>query len=544
MPDLTQTLQGHDLGFLRMVAAAWGFELNAPDVKTGLPLLLDAIKDARLVKEVVESLPEDALSALRAVVDNEGRLLWAAFTRRFGEIRPVGPARRDRERPDLNPVSISEVLWYRAFIGKAFFNLPPAEPQEYAYIPDDMLELLPVFPPTVQLPPGRPASPGETTHLQPAGPRILDDSCTLLAALRLGLDDPQLEKMWLVPKEPLAELLQITGLLDPSGLPIPENVRAFLEMGRAEAMLQLLQAWQQSSLFNELRLIPEIKCEGEWQNDPLQARKLILEQISLTPQDAWWNIASFAAGVKEHNPDFMRPAGDYDSWFIRRVSDGIYLRGFTTWDEVEGRFIRFLITRPLHWLGILDLAGPAAAQPEAFRFSAWGLDLWNSQAPKGLPEESGRLHLSTNGMLRLQPGFPRPARYLLARFCQWEGEKDGEYRYRITPSSLQRARQQGLTTGHLASLLKKHTAQPLPPSFLTALERWEKFGPQANLESVQLLRLATPELLTALRKSRAARFLGEALNQTTVTIKPGGEEAVQAVLAELGHLTDSQSAKS
>src|SRR5512140_635573 len=122
MPDLTHTLQGTDLGFLRMVAGAWGFELDAPDAKSALPLLVDALRDRHLVPEVVESLPAEARLALQSLVESEGRSLWAAFTRRFGEVRPMGPARRDRERPDLRPASTAEMLWYRALIGKAFLH--------------------------------------------------------------------------------------------------------------------------------------------------------------------------------------------------------------------------------------------------------------------------------------------------------------------------------------------------------------------------------------------------------------------------------------
>ena len=85
----------------------------------------------------------------------------------------MGAARRDRERPDLKPSCPGEMLWYRALIGKAFFNLPP-EPQEYAYIPDDLLEFLqPLSSQGVQ-PMGRPASPAETAHLLPASDAILD----------------------------------------------------------------------------------------------------------------------------------------------------------------------------------------------------------------------------------------------------------------------------------------------------------------------------------------------------------------------------------
>ena len=49
-------------------------------------------------------------------------------------------------------------------------------------------------------------------------------------------------------------------------------------------------------------------------------------------------------------------------------ASGEYLRGFEHWDEVDGRLIRYIITGPLHWLGVLDLARPEAEQEvTAFR---------------------------------------------------------------------------------------------------------------------------------------------------------------------------------
>ena len=72
---------------------------------------------------------------------SEGRLGWAVFTRRYGEVRPFGPGKREKERPDLKPISPAEVLWYRALIGRAILpgDVPP---MEYAYIPEDLLDLL------------------------------------------------------------------------------------------------------------------------------------------------------------------------------------------------------------------------------------------------------------------------------------------------------------------------------------------------------------------------------------------------------------------
>ena len=595
MPDLFHTLQKHDLGFLKIVASAWGIELSAPDVHTALPVVVNGILNHSMIDEFIESLPEEAQSALSVLMHNEGRMAWVAFTRQFGELRRMGAARRDRERPDLKPAWTTEILWYRALIGRDFLDLPgQTEPQEYAYIPDDVLMLLPTLQSSVPPPPGRPASPVECAYPTLASSIILDDACTLLAALRLKRNDQELNDIPLeIPRkfvsaeaEPRGEvdfrmilkgLLSAAHLLDDEGLPHPEQTRAFLEAPRGKALAQMVQSWVEDRAFNELRLLPGLKFEGEWSNDPQSAREAILNFISQVPENQWWNLASFVDTIHKQQPDFQRPAGDYDSWFIRQESGengpsgGAYLRGFNSWDEVDGALVRFLIIGPMHWLGLLDLASSkAGSAPVAFRLSRWfallvGSPLSQNRNPlPDLPLEDAPVHLSAEGRLHLGMLTPRAVRYQIARFCQWETtphrlssprksssspssslsprEKgpgdDGTtlYAYRITPAALERARSQGLRPSQLINLLRRHADGPLPPSLIQALERWEQSGTQAVIEKVTLLRVTSPEILAALRKSRANRFLAEALNETTVLVRPGMEEQLAAALAEAGYL--------
>ena len=537
MPDLVHALQGNDLGYFRMIANAWGIELNSPDAYTALPVLVSGICNQTLVNEIVEALPDQARRALLALLDNEGRMSWALFTRRFGEVRAMGAARRDRERPDLKPVSPAEMLWYRALIGKAFLNLAD-EPQEYAFIPDELLDFLEPLNAKGRLTLGRPASPGECSFAMLANDRILDHACTLLAALRMGGGtSQQAGKDWEIPVPVLTALLSSARILDAHNLPRPESARAFLEANRANALVALSQNWIKSSTFNELRLLPGLKFEGKWQNNPLQTRQTVFDLLSQLPQDSWWNLASFVNAIKEVHPDYQRPAGDYDSWFIRKENSDGFLGGFSAWDEVDGALLRFLITGPLHWLGFYDLAASdPQGPPTAFRPSAWAEALWHGKPPQGLHAEKDAIRVSGAGQVNVSCYSPRSVRYQIARFCEWEMEVPQEYHYRLTPTSLDLARKQGLRTSHLIGLFKQYAARPIPPTLIESLERWEKSGVQARIEHVSLLQVASPEILAGLSKSRAARYLGETLNPTTVVIKPGGEEPIRNALMELGYL--------
>jgi len=167
MPDLKHRFRTHDLGFLKIVAELWGIDLAAPDAKRGLSKLTHALLDQALVLEIVSALPDDAREALDALIRNEGWMAWPRFIIKFGKLREMGPGRRDREKPYLEPVSPTEVLWYRGLIGQDFL-MREGELQECAYIPDDLLALLPPPLPTGPELPGRAASPGEKAHIWPA----------------------------------------------------------------------------------------------------------------------------------------------------------------------------------------------------------------------------------------------------------------------------------------------------------------------------------------------------------------------------------------
>ena len=545
MPTLTDALRGRDLGFLKMVADAWGLDLSAPDAATYFPLLTSGILSHQWQADVLETLPAEAQQALQTLAQNDGRMTWAQFTRQFGEVRPFGPGKRDKERPDLNPVSPAERLWYRALIGRAFMKEPgDRDLLEYAFIPDDLLGVLRSLAENDEVAPGRPASPAECARVAPASDRILDHACSLLAWLRMELPLASLPaQSWHIPPALLLELLKAAHLLDPANQPLAEPTRAFLEAPRGAALALLAKEWAQAETLNELRLLPGLKFEGEWENFPLRTRQAVLRWVAQVPAGQWWSLAAFTRHIREHDPDFQRPAGDYDSWFIRQESSGNFLRGFERWDEVDGALLRFLICGPLHWLGFVDLAYPAGAgaAAAAFRFSPWAEDLFQMGTPAGLALEKGRLKAHTSGRLTLPRLFPRAARYQIARFCLWDEESAEEYHYRIVPPALERAARQNLRPRQLTGLLRKFAESgALSPLLIQALERWESTGTQAVIERAVLLRLAAPEILPALKKSRAARYIQEEISPTLLLLRPGSEDKVLEALSELGYLGDER----
>ncbi|NUM46427.1 MAG: helicase-associated domain-containing protein, partial [Anaerolineales bacterium] len=319
------------------------------------------------------------------------------------------------------------------------------------------------------------------------------------------------------------------------GTPLPEPTRAFLEAPRGDALAQLTQTWLTSPDFDELRQLPGLQAEGDWKNDPLRTRRVLLRFLQNIPPRTWWSLNAFIAALKQQHPDFQRPTGEYDSWYLKETATGEFLRGFEHWDEVDGALIRYMLTGPMHALGLIDLAAPDKdSPPTAFRWSGWASALLNAAPPK-LGDESGRVFVRSDGRVMVPRTAPRTVRYQIARFCRWDEPKGEEFRYRLTPSSLARAREQGLRVGHLITLMAKHS-DGIPPNVTKALKEWEAQGAEARVAQVSILRVSAPEILQALRESKAQRFLGDILGPTNVIVKPGAEEKVLAALVEMGYL--------
>jgi hypothetical protein len=566
MTDLFQSLLNSEFSYLKAVAEKWGLPFDVPDARQGLETLVESLLDPQTHSDLENTLTKEEKEALVWLDDRGGRESWDHFRRQYGDIREVGAGRLDRERPDLEPISPAESLWYRALIARGFFEpISPAEslwyraliargffetedgPQEFVFIPDDLRELtLPNLNPDREGGSQEPflcrkAAPKEMVERQLATAAILDHTCTLLAGLRMELDPgvhlPEISQGQI---RFYHQLYNTAGLLSGDKKPDPERIREFFELPRDGALLNLYKSWLKSDSLQDFLLVPGIEVEGDPELDPIRVRKFILRLMEDLDPETWWSLESFLAQTRELHPDFLRSGGEYDSWFIKKAEADEFLRGFENWDLVEGAYLRYLITGPLHWLGLIDLGIPksdADVEAAAFRLSPLGKDLMKGDTPqinKRIPE---RVQVRAKGEIRLTENIPHKVRYQISRFCDWESYKAEAYYYKISPESLNRAEGQGLRVAHLLSLLKAQ-AETIPPNILKALEHWEKVGAQAVVSRSTVLRLGSPAILKSLKKSKASRFILEQIGPTTVIVKEGSEEKIAEALVEMGFFLD------
>ena len=361
-----------------------------------------------------------------------------------------------------------------------------------------------------------------------------------------GKLDPNLleaqRQEWPIPPDTLAALLRSAGILDEQNVPRSDPTRDFLEAPRAEALAQLAAAWLSSREFDDLLLIPHLIADSEFPHSPLEMRQSALELLRSLPADQWWRLPALISAVRTQQPSFLRPKGDYDTWYLKDIRSNQYLRGIEYWEQVEGEYLRYLITGPLHWLGMVELAASQPDAPrEAFRFSPWFPQLIAGQPPAFPWQEDQSPTLDSQGQILVPRLSPRAARYLIARFCEWGPIKRGQYSYSLTPSSLRQAEAQGLKLKHLLGVLQRYNSSPLPPNTLQALKRWQDHGTQISFQQSVVLRVNHPAVLEKLQSSPAKRFLGAPLGPTTITVSPGALDKVREILISLGYLSELDS---
>jgi hypothetical protein len=545
MHDLERTYLDYDFSLLHAIADQAGVSLSAPNPRAAAVELAAALKAPGALELLLDRVLDDpARAALAALLEHQGRHPAAAFIRRFGDVRPLGPNALDRERPWETPATAAEALYFNGLAGRAFMDSEQG-PQEFFYIPSDLMPLLPAMTSPLTVHPAQAVAPAD-----PAAPEtriassvLVDDAVTLLAAIQCspgrrpasaGLGHHLRLPVFDFLSALLAELALITAddKLD------PENVKPFLQSARPDQLRRLADAWRDSRAWNDLLHVPGLRPEpGSWTNDPVATRVFLLRLCADLPGGEWRSLDSFVAFVHDYHPDFQRPAGEYDSWYIRDASTGDYVRGFDNWERVEGALIRYLLTGPMHWLGLVD------TRPDSFRLSLI-FHAFARGEPWQIADKPARIICKHDGTLIVSRSVNRYDRFQAARIGDWRTRparaaandgaeaKDADYEYCLTGTALQNAMAQGITAKHITAFLRR-TCEHAPGHILDMVERWGRNGIEARASQIVILRLAHPDVLEQLMRSpKTRRWLGEAIGESAVEVKDW--EKLREAMAEIG----------
>jgi hypothetical protein len=547
MRPLEQALQEHELIVLRVIGEWWDLDLTGSNKTACVKTLAKALPQLDVAEEIAALPPEEA-AAVQALLAQGGRLPVATFIRQFGDVRQMGPAALERDEPWYDPESVAESLWYRGFLFRGFAEVEGI-PHEFYYLPHEFVAQFPA-PATADpvvastavaaLPT---AEPPESYTAAPTD--LVDDVTTILSFVQRGRRD------WLRTPH-LRPYLQYRGGGEPSRIRMANELVEFmgwvrkteegyktmrsavdwLQKNREQQLRELADGWRQSD-FKELTQIAGLQFErltGE--SEPAVARQVVLK--ALVASEAWFDTAALATHIKATDPDFLRPHGNYDTWYIREEATQKFLAGFESWEKVEGEMITLVVLGPLHWLGMVEVSG------RLYRLTPRGV-AWLNQKPIPAQEDVPvPILIQPDASLLVPFNADRYQRFQVGRFADLAPVQEHKpYHYQITPLSLEEAQAQGINPERVVEFLNKVSGRPVPASTKRAVERWGEKGTEARVEPVLILRVKEEGILEKLRQHPKTRpFMGESIGPLAVVVQASQLAELCAQAAQLGLLLE------
>jgi len=558
MKELRECLTSYGLGMLEAIAQSNGLRLGGITKEEIVSELARELLRPEAVSRMLASLSPREREALDRLLAEGGKMKAYLLVREYGGIRTFGPGGLSRAQPWLAPATATERLYFLGLLARGYGTLGDYS-GEILFVPKDLLALLPA---------AQKRSPlfWVSTVPAPAFVRegdfsLVKDLFSLLGYLRRWR--PALDREGRLPAADIRRLSQrmlvdegseeggrfafLRFLAEGSGLiEVKEGVlevgpraREWLHASMLERVEALWAGWRQEARWNELWQIPSLHCEPTgWQNNPLLARRQMVEHLRQCPTLQWVSLVSFVQAVKRVDPDFQRPNGDYNSWYIREAESGRYLSGFENWEHVEGALIVHIIARPLHWLGAVSLGYEQEGQerPDAFLITNLGA------ACLGLPHQEivelprRPLVVQDNLQVLAPPEADPYDCFLLEGFAELE-RRDMTCVYRITQDSVMRLLRRGVGVERALAFLERASQAPVPQNVARAMREWgERYG-EITLHRAVLIEVREERLMEELRaSSEIAPYLEEFISPTIARVKEGRWAELVELLRRLGYL--------
>jgi len=532
MQNLAQVLVDFDIVHLRAIARQRGVELESLVHRDVVDQLVPALMEPAHIKRALKAMSDAEREALATLQRAGGKQRAHLFLHEHGSIRRYGPARMEREEPWLSPASPAEALWYLGFLGRAFARVEDETP-EFVFIPTDLIPLLPApdpEPPTSEKP--QPSTEIAPVRIDASNAGIVTDLYEMLLHIQLhrpravesALPDMDAWRQRLGEECPDEYLEFIYHLGRQIGLVEIESGRLRLTPDRARDWLDrpaiwqwrsLMNAWKDDAEWNDLWRVPGIHCDrAGWENDPIRSRERFLAQLQAVPAREWLLIVDLTRQIKSSDPDFQRPSGDYNSWYIRDAESDELLVGFEHWDTIEGALITHYLCRPLHWLGMIDLGYDEEGEdvPALFRITPAGEQFLSNSEIESIEKTATPIEVNEELVIRLAQDATLYYRLQIERFTERVSEENV---FQITPRSLLTARSQNIQPPAITNFLERASTSPLPANCQEKIrERWHAVD-QIRMRRLVTLDFSEPAVLDWLQKDPERKhLLGEIVSPT------------------------------
>ena len=219
-------------------------------------------------------------------------------------------------------------------------------------------------------------------------------------------------------------------------------------------------------------------------------RWLLLRVLGSFPDDRWVMMEDLDRMMRVLWPRFEHSAWDdfqlpsYGPRPHLAESDGEAVlddEAYGVWDRVQGRFLREMITGPLHWLGLADLAFDETRLTHA-RFHGLADLYWSrAEAPPASPHVSAVAEggaeedaFRAEGlMVTVRPSaLGGRAHGVLNAIARLETTGPDQFNYRLDGEACLEAFEDGMTFSDIREAWEDHLPVPMPEAIVEQLTAW------------------------------------------------------------------------
>jgi hypothetical protein len=330
-------------------------------------------------------------------------------------------------------------------------------------------------------------------------------------------------------------LIERDGRLEAAGR---ERLREFLAQPWPVRTLRMLSAWLATAA-QDLAMVTD--TSGGWHTNrylPPQTThhgyERLLSLIAALP-DNWMELNGFVRWLRRYHFGFLalpddEPLPIYDlGTQLYRLSYGA-LPGEDPWESCEGDVVRKALRGPLHWLGLVDLAG-AAGPEQAFRLTPAGRTLLAAFADPAREAEilAPLVASPTTGRVIVQPNFqvlavgdvPDETLFALSEVAELV-RAEQVVEFKLTRGAVYAAQQAGWTASAILDLLREASGAPLAQNVERSILDWAAAHERIVFRrNATLLAAREPALLDRLAADpQTAPLLAERLLPTLALVRP------------------------
>ncbi len=464
---LEQCLKNSDPAILRRIAARLGLSdlLGLGEAELVRRLGTELLR-GHVAQAILGSLSPQGRNALVALLENDGALPGYRFLRQYGGIRRPNPLATDWRgaRPGQTPgLTPAEELWLSGLVYKVVVtDEHHAPPSERYLVPEDLRPLLPPadsLRPAFKIktaPPPSAALPAHEVLLEITLLLCLLQRETVPAEDRPAIADAARlfagELFWTDPTAPNPELAQRFAFLlhllkglglveDASGRIKPaRKALAWLRLPAERRLHSLWTCYLKDQRWDEVSRLPQVAVDYRGRRPDLaRARRRLADHLGACPADSWIALEPFTAAVREMAPDLLR--WDYSVWKVTDRARGTLYLDWDSWEHLERVYVVELITKYLHWLGLVSL-GLADSGPSAFQVTPTGAALVRASPGEIIESPHEPITVLSNFELMVPSTSWPAAIFQVEHFAQLT-KRDRISFYRLTRESVQRCLEQG-----------------------------------------------------------------------------------------------------